>query len=180
MWTVSNVEACQWYEANDVVALSTAIIEMLSLCNKEDFFGGVDEDEVHAAMKGKSKVFASKDENGKMQGFLLLQEATSEDERAYSREFPDLQPGRAMIVNGYGVAPNKQETGLATHMLQVARRYAKRQGYSQFIGTIHPQNLASEKSLQKVAKIFKKGEVFIHHTRDGRYLLRQHFLLNLI
>lgn len=179
MKPISIVRICQPHEVCELIALSNAIIEWLSLHGKQDYFEKVDEMDVREAMQDPSKVFISRDEKGKIQGFLLLQKPSGEEEGTYKKEFPSLRDGEALIVNTYGVAPEKQGKKVGSNLLRAAYDYAIENGYTQFIGTIHPKNGASENMLRHVSHNLVKGKAFTHHTNDGRDLLRQRFLQEL-
>ena len=172
---------CTWEDVKEVETLSKKVLEKLKKANKSDFFGGVDKEEIMAAMKEPSVVIIAEDEEKHIIGFLLLQKPDAEEEAVYEQQFPEqYRRGEGLIVNGIGVDPDKRKGGVATKMLKAAKAYAKMKGFTQFIGTIHPENEASEKALKNISNEMEMSDSFEHETRDKRTLLRQYFIQELI
>lgn len=172
---------CTWEDVKEIETLSKKVLEKLAEAKKSDFFGGVDKDEIMAAMREPSVVIIAEDDEKHIIGFLLLQEPNTEEEAVYEQQFPEqYRIGKGMIVNGIGVDPDKREGGVATKMLKAAKAYAKMKGFTQFIGTIHPENEASKKVQKKISEKVQMSEPFEHKTRDNRTLLRMYFVQELL
>ncbi len=171
------IRKCKQEEIGEVAELSSVILKSLAKENKESYFGGVDENEIRAAMVAPSVVFICKDED--LQGFLLLQKPSEEEKKEYQKEFANFRKDEALIVNGYGVVPKMRKKGIGTKLLEYGAEYAIENGFTQFIGTIHPENLASENALRHLSNDVQKSDVFFHRMSDGRNLPRQKFLQDL-
>lgn len=180
MKQVANVRLATWRDVDEVAKLSEKLLQALAQASHSDYFGGVDSDEAAESMMAPSALIVAEDERNDLVGFLLLLVTNEEQEHKYTEVFPEIyRKGQAIIVNGYGVHPNKTKGGIATAMLAFAKGYALTNGYTQFVGTIHPENVASEKSLKHISSKMEKAEPFIHRTRDGRNLPRQYFIQEL-
>lgn len=178
---VAITRLCTWEDVKEVETLSKKVLEKLEKAKKSDFFGGVDKDEIMAAMKEPSVVIIAEDEEKHIIGFLLLQKPDAEEEVVYEQQFPEkYRRGEGIIVNGIGVDPDKLKGGVATKMLKTAKAYAKTKGFTQFIGTIHPENEASKKAQKKISEKVQMSKPFEHKTRDARTLLRKYFVQELI
>ena len=173
------IRQCELKDIDNVANLSEKVLKHLRENGKSDMFGGVDETEIASAMEFPSTVIIAEDENDNIVGFLLLQKPNDEEEEEYAKAFPNsYNAGEGIIVNGIGVNPTLRKMGIATLMLQFGKKYAMEQGFTKFIGTIHPENNASAGALTHISDM-EKGVPFIHKTRDGRDLLRQYFIQNL-
>ena len=173
------IRQCELKDIDNVARLSKKVLKNLQQKGKSDLFGGVDESEIAAAMKFPSTVIVAEDENENIVGFLLLQKPNDEEEENYMKAFPNsYKVGEGIIGNGMGVDPALEKKGIATMMLEFANKYALEQGFTKFLGTIHPDNKASAGAVRHIADM-EKGEPFIHKTRDGRNLLRQYLIQNL-
>lgn len=166
---------CNYEQINQIAELSKEIINNLSQDKQADFFGGVDEDEVKEAMTFPSKVFVITDKN-KVIGFIILQLPNKNELSAYSKFF---NVDKSMIINGYGIKPEYRKNGIALKLLQTAKEYALQNGFDSFIGTVHPDNVASKNAMRKIAKSFELKDNIIYTMKDGRKLIRERFSLNL-
>lgn len=172
---------CTWADVDKVAELSEKVLNGLADAGKSDYFGGVDADEIAAAMMDPSTVIVAEDERKDIIGFLLLQKPSEEEEEIYASTFPTkYRKNEGIIVNGIGVDVNKRKGGVATTMLEFGKDYALAHGFTEYIGTIHPKNGASENALRHISDDVEKAEPFTHRTRDGRDLLRQYFVQELI
>lgn len=166
---------CNYDQINQIAELSKEIINDLRQNNQADFFGGVDEDEVKEAMAFPSKVFVITDKN-KVIGFIILQLPNEKELNAYSKFF---NVDKSIIINGYGIKPEYRKNGLALKLLQIAKDYALQNGFNAFIGTVHPDNVASKNAMRKIAKSFELKDKIIYTMKDGRNLIRERFMLEL-
>lgn len=174
-----NIRFCTWNDVQKVETLSRKVLTDLTKSNKSDFFGGVDETEIASAMMSPSAVIVAEDKHENIIGFLLLQKPNEEEEETYAETFPEeYRKGESLIVNGLGVDRSKRNDGIATQMLKFGKKFAKENGVTQYVGTVHPENVKSQKALSHISEM-KNSTTFFHETRDGRRLLRQYFVLEL-
>lgn len=146
-----------------IVKLSDEIIEDLRKQGHDDYFGGVDAEEVSESMKGESATFVAVDETGKIVGFILA-----------------LKKEKSYCLNGYGVNPKCQGKGIAKSLVESVAAYALKNNVEVLSGTIHPDNTASRKCIQCVAEDYAEGHDFVHHMKDGRILRRTPFEVKLV
>lgn len=161
-----------------IVTLSERISADLEERGQAYLFGGADRYEILMAMQAPSVVIIA-EEGDRVLGFLLLQQPSAKEEEAFVEEFPNnYKPGEGIVANGIGVDPTRKKLGIAKLMMKMAKKYALGHGFTKFIGTVHPDNIASQKSLASTGE-FLKGRYFTLKTRDGRDLLRQRFIQDL-
>ena len=75
---------CTWADVDKVAELSEKVLNGLADAGKSDYFGGVDADEIAAAMMDPSTVIVAEDERKDIIGFLLLQKPSEEEEKIYA------------------------------------------------------------------------------------------------
>lgn len=171
-------------EIKTVVSLSDEILRWLETRNNADYFGGVDEEEVFQAMLLPSKVLvAVYEEDGKQEiiGFTLLQVPNYNQIIEFQQEFGrEMVQRNTFIINEYGVKPEFQGSGIAKLMMEATQYYALSTGHRFLIGTVHPDNEVSKRTLIGISKRFITKNSYLYHMRDGRNLLRQNFCLDLM
>lgn len=174
-----NIRFCTWNDVRKVEELSKKILTDLAKGNKSDFFGGVDENEIASAMMSPSAVIVAEDNHKNIIGFLVLQKPNKDEEETYAKAFPWLyQKGKSLIVSGFAVDRSKRNGGVATQMLEFGMNFAKENGVTQYIGTVHPKNVKSQKALSHISEV-NTSKPFWHETKEGRRLLQQYFLIEL-
>ncbi len=161
-----------------IVMLSDRISADLNKQGQEDLAKSVNRYDILMAMQTPSVVIIAV-EGSRVLGFLLLQRPSEKEEETFTEEFPNnYKVGDGIIVNGIGVDPARRKLGIATLLLKTGKQYAVRHGFTKFIGTVHPDNMASQKSLASIGE-FQKGRYFTQETKDSRYLIRQRFIQDL-
>ncbi len=171
---------CAEDDIEDVVKLSEETMSYLQKEYRADLFGGVDETEVRSAMESQfSTVFLAHMQE-RLVGFLLLQDATKEEQEAYSNDLKTFIPeGASIVLNGMVTKHTECHKGVNKRLLREAKKFAIANNKPFLIGTVHPHNDASLKSLKNVGKKIELGPEFVHTTRDGRELHRRRFIIEL-
>lgn len=177
------IRTCNEEDLKATSKVSSALLDWLKENGKADYFGGVDEDELRQAMRFPSTVLLAVNEKDEILGFLLLQVPSEQEQLDYRNTFnAPLLRGKhvALILNGYGVKPEFQHNGIAKKMLEAARDYVIENGYYVLIGTVHPKNSASRRSMQHISKNYRESKKYVHKTKDGRKLSRVKFYFELL
>lgn len=154
-------------DVREIVKISEEILKYLEENDHSDYFGGVDADEVREATYGRSMVLCCV-ENREILGFILLLANTEKDGTLDS-----------FTINGYGVKPSRMKEGIGSFLVTQAKLVTLRRGAKKLIGMIHPDNIASRKTLQSIAKNYTEGEEFTYTTRYGREVRRKEFVVEL-
>ena len=170
-------------EIETIVSISDEILRWLETRNNADYFGGVDEEEVSQAMLSPSKVLvAVYEEDGKQEiiGFTLLQVPNYDEIRKFQQEFArNIVEINSLVINCYGVKPEFQGRGIAKLMMENVKFYAFSTGHRFLIGTIHPKNEGSKKTMMSISNKFRTSKPYEYHMKDGRNLVGQNFGMDL-
>ena len=171
-------------EIGTIVNLSDEILRWLENSGITDYFGGVNEAEVSMTMLSPSKVLvAVYEEDGKQEivGFTLLQVPNYDEIRKFQKEFEkSIVTMNSLVINSYGVKPEFQGRGIANLMMENVKFYAFSTGHRFLIGTIHPENEGSKKTMMSISNKFRTSKPYEYHMKDGRNLVRQNFCMDLM
>ncbi len=153
-----NVRRAMVDDVKAILALSHEIMEDLKKKDRADYFCNVDIGDIREAMRGFSEAFVAVDMDKEVVGFILA-----------------LQHGEEFSIAGYGVKPGYQGQGIANLLMKEAVGYATKMGANRLVGTIHPDNIASQKALHRYSKGYIADRESIHAMKDGRNLRRKNF-----
>ena len=147
-----------------------------------DFIQPLRKQELEQGLIAPSKIFITYDDNGYINGFIFLKEMNNEEEKKFRKAFENFKPGNALLIRQIGFYPSNQKEGHGIELLRRAKYYACQSGFEQFAGSIHPDDIQSQKA---ILSIWEKGKALhfdnqcIEVKRKERYL-RQRFLLDLV
>ncbi len=147
-----------------------------------DFIQPLKRQELEKGLEEPSTIIMVNDSKGLLLGFVFLKEMTDGEESIFEKAFENFKPGKVLLIREVGFYPAYRKAGNCMQLLQEAKKYACENGFEQFAGSLHPEDLQSQNA---ILSLWTRGSA-LHfdnqciEVREKVRYLRQKFLLDLV
>lgn len=131
----------------ELMKLDRQVFLSLWLKKQRRFLEPLNEEELKEKLCKTSTIIVAYCKNKGIIGFVHLEELSREDETSLKAIFSNFQSGKVLKICRIEILPEWQEHGQGMALLEEAKKYAKRNGFKQLVGMLHPKDIKAQKVL---------------------------------